>query len=92
MIRLALFRALRQLVLVPIVALASYYLMAALPAVARRISPAGDAYEYLAESIRDWPRREELAHRIGGAGWSAVRWRDLTLGVVTVHTARRRAG
>jgi oligopeptide transport system permease protein len=31
MIRLALFRALRQLVLVPIVALASYYLMAALP-------------------------------------------------------------
>ena len=68
------------------------YLMAALPAVARRISPAGDAYEYLAESIRDWPSREELAHRIGGAGGSAVRWRDLTLGVVTVHTARRRAG
>ena len=68
------------------------YLMAALPAVARRISPAGDAYEYLAESIRDWPSREELAHRIGGAGWSAVRWRDLTLGVVTVHAARRRSG
>jgi demethylmenaquinone methyltransferase/2-methoxy-6-polyprenyl-1,4-benzoquinol methylase len=68
------------------------YLMAVLPAVARRLSPAGDAYEYLAESIRDWPSREELAQRIGGAGWSAVRWRDLTLGVVTVHTARRRAG
>jgi demethylmenaquinone methyltransferase/2-methoxy-6-polyprenyl-1,4-benzoquinol methylase len=68
------------------------YLIAALPAVARRLSPAGDAYEYLAESIRDWPSREELAQRIGGAGWSAVRWRDLTLGVVTVHTARRRAG
>jgi demethylmenaquinone methyltransferase/2-methoxy-6-polyprenyl-1,4-benzoquinol methylase len=68
------------------------YLMAALPAVARRLSPAGDAYEYLAESIRDWPSREELAQRIGGAGWSAVRWRDLTLGVVTVHTARRRTG
>jgi demethylmenaquinone methyltransferase/2-methoxy-6-polyprenyl-1,4-benzoquinol methylase len=68
------------------------YLMAALPAVARRLSPAGDAYEYLAESIRDWPSREELAQRICGAGWSAVRWRDLTLGVVTVHTARRRAG
>jgi demethylmenaquinone methyltransferase/2-methoxy-6-polyprenyl-1,4-benzoquinol methylase len=68
------------------------YLMAALPAVARRLSPAGDAYEYLAESIRDWPGREELARRIGGAGWSAVRWRDLTLGVVTVHTARRRNG
>jgi demethylmenaquinone methyltransferase / 2-methoxy-6-polyprenyl-1,4-benzoquinol methylase len=68
------------------------YLMAALPAVARRLSPAGDAYEYLAESIRDWPGREEFAQRIDGAGWSAVRWRDLTLGVVTVHTARRRDG
>jgi len=68
------------------------YLMAALPAVARRLSPAGDAYEYLAESIRDWPGREELARRISGAGWSAVRWRDLTLGVVTVHAARRESG
>jgi len=68
------------------------YLMAALPAVARRLSPAGDAYEYLAESIRDWPGREELARRIAGVGWSAVRWRDLTLGVVTLHAARRRSG
>jgi len=33
------------------------YLMAALPAVARRIAPAGDAYEYLAESIRVCPIR-----------------------------------
>jgi demethylmenaquinone methyltransferase / 2-methoxy-6-polyprenyl-1,4-benzoquinol methylase len=68
------------------------YLMAALPAVARRLSPAGDAYEYLAESIRDWPAREELARRISGAGWSAVRWRDLTMGVVTLHVARRQRG
>jgi demethylmenaquinone methyltransferase / 2-methoxy-6-polyprenyl-1,4-benzoquinol methylase len=68
------------------------YLMAALPAVARRLSPAGDAYEYLAESIRDWPAREELARRISGAGWSAVRWHDLTMGVVTLHVARRQRG
>ena len=65
------------------------YLSAALPAVARRLSPAGDAYEYLAESIKDWPRQAELARRMGAAGWSAIRWRDLTLGVVTVHAARR---
>jgi demethylmenaquinone methyltransferase/2-methoxy-6-polyprenyl-1,4-benzoquinol methylase len=68
------------------------YLMAALPAVARRLSPAGDAYEYLAESIRDWPAREELARRLSGAGWSAVRWHDLTMGVVTLHVARRQRG
>jgi len=65
------------------------YLGAALPAVARRLSPSGDAYEYLAESIREWPRAPELARRIGAAGWSAIRWRNLTLGVVTVHAALR---
>ena len=65
------------------------YLSAALPAVARRLSPAGDAYEYLASSIRDWPGQAELAGHIAAAGWSAIRWRNLTLGVVTVHTARR---
>src|SRR5262249_12701077 len=72
-------------------ALSGRHARAAARAVARRIPPAGDAYEYLAESIRDWPDREELARRISGAGWSAVRWRDLTLGVVTVHAARRRS-
>jgi len=65
------------------------YLAAALPAMARRLSRAGDAYEYLAESIRAWPAAPELGRRIGSAGWSAVRWRNLTLGVVTVHAARR---
>jgi demethylmenaquinone methyltransferase/2-methoxy-6-polyprenyl-1,4-benzoquinol methylase len=65
------------------------YLTTTLPAVARRLSPSGDAYEYLAESIREWPRAPELARRMGAAGWSAIRWRNLTLGVVTVHAALR---
>jgi demethylmenaquinone methyltransferase/2-methoxy-6-polyprenyl-1,4-benzoquinol methylase len=65
------------------------YLSAALPAVAHRLSPSGDAYAYLAESIRQWPRAPELAGRMGAAGWSAIRWRNLTLGVVTVHAALR---
>src|SRR5579859_2412369 len=65
------------------------YLSATLPAVARRLSPSGDAYEYLASSIREWPRQAELARRMGTAGWSAIRWRNLTLGVVTVHAAIR---
>jgi demethylmenaquinone methyltransferase/2-methoxy-6-polyprenyl-1,4-benzoquinol methylase len=65
------------------------YLSAVLPAVARRLSPSGDAYEYLAESIREWPRQAELARRIRAAGWTAIRWRNLTLGVVTVHAALR---
>ena len=65
------------------------YLAGALPAVARRLSGNPAAYEYLAESIQDWPAQPELARRIAAAGWSAVRWRDLSLGVVAIHRARR---
>jgi demethylmenaquinone methyltransferase/2-methoxy-6-polyprenyl-1,4-benzoquinol methylase len=70
-------------------ALYESYLATALPTVARRLSGSPEAYDYLAESIRDWPPQAELARRMAAAGWSAVRWRNLTLGVVAVHLARR---
>jgi len=70
-------------------AIYSRYLAAALPQVARRLSANGEAYSYLAESIADWPAQPELARRIAAAGWQAVRWRNLTMGVVAVHQARR---
>jgi demethylmenaquinone methyltransferase / 2-methoxy-6-polyprenyl-1,4-benzoquinol methylase len=64
------------------------YLTGVLPAVARRAARNPEAYEYLAESISDWPAQRELADVIRAAGWSAVRWRDVTLGVVAIHVAR----
>jgi len=67
----------------------SRYLAAALPMIARRVSGSGEAYSYLAESIAQWPAQPELARRIAAAGWHGVRWRNLTMGVVAVHTARR---
>ena len=70
-------------------ALYQRYLTAALPMVASRLSRNAGAYEYLAESIKTWPGQRDLARRIGAAGWSAVRWRNLTFGVVAVHVARR---
>ena len=65
------------------------YLTNVLPAIARRTARSPEAYGYLAESITDWPAQRELAGLIEAAGWSAVRWRDLSLGVVAVHVARR---
>jgi demethylmenaquinone methyltransferase/2-methoxy-6-polyprenyl-1,4-benzoquinol methylase len=65
------------------------YLARVLPAVARRLSGNAEAYDYLAESIRDWPPQQVLAGLIAGAGWSGVSWRNLTLGVVALHEARR---
>jgi demethylmenaquinone methyltransferase/2-methoxy-6-polyprenyl-1,4-benzoquinol methylase len=65
------------------------YLAAALPAIAARLSPHAGAYAYLAESISRWPAQAELAGLIRAAGWSAVRWRNLSFGVVAVHVGRR---
>lgn len=62
------------------------YLMRALPAVARAVSSNPEAYVYLAESIRAWPDQAELGGRIGQAGWSQVSWRNLTGGIVALHT------
>jgi demethylmenaquinone methyltransferase / 2-methoxy-6-polyprenyl-1,4-benzoquinol methylase len=65
------------------------YLAAALPMVAKRISANPGAYEYLAESIKDWPSQAKLAGRIRAVGWSRVSWRNLTGGIVALHVARR---
>ncbi|MET8651956.1 MULTISPECIES: demethylmenaquinone methyltransferase [Nocardia] len=63
------------------------YLMKALPRVARAVSSNPDAYVYLAESIRAWPNQRQLAMRIADAGWSSVKWRNLTGGIVALHRA-----
>lgn len=63
------------------------YLMRALPRVATAVSSNPEAYVYLAESIRAWPDQRALARRIADAGWSQVRWRNLTGGIVALHAA-----
>lgn len=65
------------------------YLMRALPALARAVSSDPESYEYLAESIRAWPEQAELARRIATAGWSSVRWRNLSAGIVALHAATK---
>jgi demethylmenaquinone methyltransferase/2-methoxy-6-polyprenyl-1,4-benzoquinol methylase len=65
------------------------YLTGVLPAIARRVARNPVAYEYLAESITDWPAQRELADIIRAAGWSSVRWRNITLGIVAIHVGRK---
>jgi demethylmenaquinone methyltransferase / 2-methoxy-6-polyprenyl-1,4-benzoquinol methylase len=77
-----------EITVAPLDMLYRRYLTGMLPAIARRAARNPVAYEYLAESITDWPAQRELADVIRAAGWSAVRWRDLTLGIVAVHVAR----
>jgi demethylmenaquinone methyltransferase/2-methoxy-6-polyprenyl-1,4-benzoquinol methylase len=68
------------------------YLMRALPWVARKVSSNADAYVYLAESIRAWPAQDDLAATVAANGWTAVRYRNLTGGIVALHMAERPAG
>ena len=73
-------------------ALYERYLAAALPAVARLLSRNAEAYDYLAESIREWPAQPDLAAQIAAAGWSRVRWRNLSLGIGALHAAAKGPG
>ncbi len=65
------------------------YLMRLLPWLARRVSSNAVAYEYLAESIRAWPDQPGLAAIVADAGWTDVRFRNLTGGIVALHVATR---
>ena len=61
--------------------------MRLLPRVARTVSSDPEAYVYLAESIRAWPDQDDLARQIEASGWSQVKWRNLTGGIVALHAA-----
>ena len=62
------------------------YLMRALPPIARKVSSNPDAYVYLAESILAWPNQSGLAQLMTAAGFQNVQWRNLTFGIVAIHT------
>jgi demethylmenaquinone methyltransferase/2-methoxy-6-polyprenyl-1,4-benzoquinol methylase len=65
------------------------YLMRALPWVASKVSSNPEAYVYLAESIRSWPKQRELGQVISAAGWADVQVKNLTGGIVALHRAER---
>src|SRR6187455_397892 len=49
-----------------------------LPVVAKTVSSNADAYDYLNESIKDWPDQRTLSSWIRGAGWTDVAHRNLS--------------
>ncbi|WP_274543183.1 demethylmenaquinone methyltransferase [Microbacterium sp. CPCC 204701] len=60
-----------------------------LPVVAKTVSSNADAYDYLNESIRDWPDQPTLAAWIREAGWTDVAYRNLSMGIVALHRATK---
>lgn len=66
-----------------------FYNAQVLPRVARLAGTNGDAYDYLNESIKDWPDQRTLAGWIREAGWVDVAHRNLSFGIVALHRARK---
>jgi demethylmenaquinone methyltransferase / 2-methoxy-6-polyprenyl-1,4-benzoquinol methylase len=65
------------------------YLTLILPLVSRLASKTPAAYSYLSESIVAWPKQAELAKDIAKAGFSKTQWKNLSFGVVAIHSAIR---
>jgi demethylmenaquinone methyltransferase/2-methoxy-6-polyprenyl-1,4-benzoquinol methylase len=66
-----------------------FYLRKILPVIARLVSSNPAAYSYLSESIEAWPNQEQLKNDIEQAGFKQVSYRNLSFGVVCLHTGHR---
>ena len=73
----------------PFRAVYSNYLIKALPKVAEIVSREKGSYDYLAESITDWPDQRTLGGLMLTAGWSKVGFKNLSGGIVALHRGTR---
>jgi len=62
-----------------------WYLENVMPTLAKAVSSNVDAYDYLFESIEQWPDQKTLAGWMRRAGFVDVRHRDLSAGIVALH-------
>jgi demethylmenaquinone methyltransferase/2-methoxy-6-polyprenyl-1,4-benzoquinol methylase len=70
-------------------ALYERYSFSVLPRLGELVAKDGDAYRYLAESIKKFPPQAAFAKMIERAGLSRVKVRNLTGGIAAMHSAWR---
>ncbi len=66
-----------------------FYLARIAPLIAKIFSKKPEAYIYLGETIKSFPNKEKIAAIIKKAGWKKVEYKDLSLGIVTLHQAEK---
>ncbi len=71
----------------PFRALYHVYLRTVIPALGGWLSGDRASFQYLNDSILQFPGQVALAGELHRAGFEAVRWHNLTFGVVAVHVA-----
>ena len=57
-----------------------------IPALGKMVTGDRDSYQYLVESIRQFPDQESFAAMIRTAGFEQVKFRNLTMGVAALHS------
>jgi demethylmenaquinone methyltransferase/2-methoxy-6-polyprenyl-1,4-benzoquinol methylase len=70
-------------------ALYDFYSFNVIPALGRAVAGDAEAYRYLVESIRRFPKPQAFADRIAAAGFRRVSYRALSGGVVALHSGWR---
>ena len=70
----------------PLEAIYDAWSFGALPMLGKLIADDEDSYRYLAESIRQHPPQEELVQMMEDAGFDQARYRNLTGGIVAIHS------
>jgi demethylmenaquinone methyltransferase/2-methoxy-6-polyprenyl-1,4-benzoquinol methylase len=70
-------------------ALYDFYSFNVIPALGRAVAGDAEAYRYLVESIRRFPKPAAFAEMIAAAGFRRVGFRLLTGGVVALHSGWR---
>jgi demethylmenaquinone methyltransferase/2-methoxy-6-polyprenyl-1,4-benzoquinol methylase len=73
----------------PLRPLYDLYSFSVLPWLGRQVAGDADSYRYLAESIRRHPDQETLAQMMRDAGLQQVDWRNLSAGIVAIHSGLR---
>ncbi|HJW32005.1 MAG TPA: bifunctional demethylmenaquinone methyltransferase/2-methoxy-6-polyprenyl-1,4-benzoquinol methylase UbiE [Holophagaceae bacterium] len=67
----------------------TWYSLKVLPRIGGWLSGDRSAYEYLPDSIRKFPDQKALAAELEAAGFREVAWKNLTGGIVALHTGRK---
>ena len=65
----------------------SFYLNGLLPKIAKRFTVNQSAYEYLADSIMNFPTRQEFISLLDSIGLRRIRAIPLSLGICTLYIA-----
>jgi demethylmenaquinone methyltransferase/2-methoxy-6-polyprenyl-1,4-benzoquinol methylase len=71
-------------------ALYHFYFHQMLPVIGGIVSGHRTAYRYLPASVAQFPGEEELARRMGAAGFTDVKWTSLSFGIAAIHVGIKR--